>query len=105
MGGSNARCLRQIDDALHFDRCVVIEQSIDGMDVYRGKKYVKIDAQAGYKNLYRSLVDMDSLPPLDRTVLEKMEPYKSACLNMAVRNYSLYVGNYYEIQFFIIGIN
>ncbi len=98
VGGSNARCLRQIDDALHFDRCVVIEQSIDGMDVYRGKKYVKIDAQAGYKNLYRSLVDMDSLPPLDRTVLEKMEPYKSACLNMAVRNYSLYVGNYYEIE-------
>ncbi|MCI8299566.1 MAG: hypothetical protein HFI69_04320 [Lachnospiraceae bacterium] len=98
MGSSNARCLKCLDDKIHFDKCVVVEQSLDGMDVYRGKKYIKIDAQVGYKNLYSSVIDLDVLPALDKDILEKMEAYKSTCLNMAMRNYSLYIGNYYELE-------
>lgn len=98
MGSSNAKCLKMIDEKIHFNNCIVIEQSLDGMEVYRGRKYVKIDAQIGYKNSYSSIIDMDALPSLNKDILEKMDLYKSTCLNMAVRNYSLYIGNYYEIE-------
>ena len=98
VGGSNAKCLKALDEKLHFNKCVVVDQSAEEADIYRGKKYIKISAGIGYHCQYDDILDMNKISALDRELLEAMEEYKSTCLNMSLRNYNIHVGNYYEME-------
>lgn len=91
------RLLKELDKMINFDKCIVIEQG-EGADQYPSSKYVTYDAGIGYNCEYEKIVDLNQLPELDREILELMEVYKSTCLNMTMRNYDLYVGNYYEME-------
>ncbi len=97
-GGSNAKCLKALDEKIHFNKCVVVDQSAGEADIYRGKKYVKISAEAGYSCQYDDILDTNKISALNRELLESMEKYKSTCLNMSIRNYNMYIGNYYEME-------
>lgn len=77
--------LREIDEQLHFDRCVLTSRDNDGSDCYDPKKYVKIDYDMCANARYELKLDMNQLLPLSRELLTAMEPYEPMAVKMLCR--------------------
>lgn len=85
INGYQRHLLSEIDEAVHFERCVCTVKGA-GEDEGYGEKYTPIDYDICEHNRYDEICDLNELIPLDRDILEKMQPYESIALKMLVRN-------------------
>ncbi len=102
VNGYQESILREIDEQIHFDRCVLTSRDNDGTDQYDPVKYEKIDydmcANAGYE--YR--MDMNTLRPLSREILTAMEPYEPTAVKMLCRITDFDIFTYDEAKRFYL---
>ena len=77
--------LKEIDEQIHFHRCVLTSRDNDGSDRYDEKKYEKIDYDMCANARYELKMDMNRLRPLSRELLLAMEPYEPMAVKMLCR--------------------
>lgn len=102
VNGYQASILREIDDRIHFHRCVLTSRDNDGSDRYDPDKYEKIDYDMCANARYEYHMDMNSLLPLDREVLTAMEPYEPAAVKMLCRITDFDIFTYDEAKRFYL---
>ena len=77
--------LKEIDEQIHFHRCVLTSRDNDGSDRYDEEKYEKIDYDMCANARYELKMDMNRLRPLSRELLLAMEPYEPMAVKMLCR--------------------
>lgn len=77
--------LREIDQRVHFQKCVLTSRDNDGSDQYDTDKYVKIDYDMCANARYELKMDMNQLLPLSRELLTAMESYEPVAVKMLCR--------------------
>lgn len=97
INGYQRHLLSEIDEAVHFERCVCTVKGA-GEDEGYGEKYTTIDYDICEHNRYDEICDLNELIPLDRDILEKMQPYESLAMKMLVRNMERDVYTYEECK-------
>lgn len=102
INGYQESILREIDEQIHFKRCVLTSRDNDGKDSYDPKKYEKIDydmcANAGYEHK----MDMNTLRPLSRELLAAMEPFEPVAVKMLCRITDFDIFTYDEAKRFYL---
>ncbi|MEZ3423103.1 MAG: hypothetical protein K1W39_05265 [Lachnospiraceae bacterium] len=94
--GYQSAVLRKIEEAGIFDKCVIINEDIDGKDRYLGQKYKYIDIGLGYKNSYCDSYDINKLLPLSKDIICRMQPYETSAMRMTMRLTGFPVSTYNE---------
>ncbi len=94
--GYQSAVLRKIEEAGLFDKCVIINEDIDGKDRYLGQKYKYIDIGLGYKNSYCDSYDINKLLPLSKDIICRMQPYEASAMRMTMRMTGFPVSTYNE---------
>ena len=102
VNGYQQSILQDIDDCIHFRRCVVTSRDNDGKDRYDPGKYVKVDYDMCANARYEYCMDMNSLLPLDREVLTAMEPYEPTAVKMLCRITDFDIFTYDEAKRFYL---
>lgn len=102
VNGYQESILREIDEQIHFDRCVLTSRDNDGGDHYDPKKYEKIDYDMCANARYEYQMDMNTLRPLSREVLAAMEPYEPAAVKMLCRITDFDIFTYDEAKRFYL---
>ena len=86
-GGYQSAVLRELDEKVHFQTCLMTVKTSDGADAYEPGKYIPVNYDICEQNQYDKIVDFNELLPLDRGLLEAMHPYELTAIRMLVRNY------------------
>ena len=102
VNGYQQSILQDIDDCIHFRRCVVTSRDNDGKDRYDPGKYVNVDYDMCANARYEYCMDMNSLLPLDREVLTAMEPYEPTAVKMLCRITDFDIFTYDEAKRFYL---
>lgn len=84
--GFQSQVLREIDQKLSFQKCVLLNKCSDAKDVYNDPKYIIVDYDICEQNRYAESYDFNTMKPLDKELLEKMQPYEETITRMFVRN-------------------
>jgi len=102
VNGYQQSILQDIDDRIHFRRCVLTSRDNDRSDRYDPDKYVKVDYDMCANARYEYCMDMNTLLPLDREVLAGMEPYEPAAVKMLCRITDFDIFTYDEAKRFYL---
>lgn len=102
VNGYQESILKEIDEQIHFDRCVLTSRDNDGGDSYDSKKYEKIDYDMCANARYEYCMDMNCLRPLSRELLKAMEPYEPAAVKMLCRITDFDIFTYDEAKRFYL---
>ncbi len=100
--GYQESLLRELDERVHFDRCVLTSRSNDGKDRYDPEKYVEIDYDMCANARYEYHTDMNALLPLSRELLTAMEPYEPTAVKMLCRITEIDIFTYEEAKRFYL---
>ena len=95
VNGYQSYILNEIDKQVHFDGCVLTNQDCDGKDSY-GEKYKCINYDICTNSRYELFYDMNDFLPLERDILEQMQPYESMAMKLLVRITEYDIFNYDE---------
>lgn len=85
--GYQSETLRELDEKIHFDKCLMTVKTVGGAEEYDGDKYIPVNYDLCEHNQYEKLADLNDLLPLDKKLLEAMRPYETTAIQMLVRNY------------------
>lgn len=85
--GYQSEVLRELDDRIHFNKCLMTIKTVGEAECYNDEKYIPVNYDLCEHNQYDKLVDFNELLPLDRRLLEAMRPYETTAVQMLVRNY------------------
>ncbi len=102
VNGYQASILKEIDQAVHFRRCVLTSRDNDGNDTYDPEKYEKIDYDMCANARYEYCMDMNTLRPLSRELLTAMEPYEPTAVKMLCRITDFDIFTYDEAKRFYL---
>lgn len=96
--GFQSSVLKEIDNKIHFSKCVLTNKCLDDSDSYDVEKYTVVDYNICEKNRYEDHYDFNDMLPLSRQLLEAMQPFESTAIKMFVRNYERDIYTYDECK-------
>lgn len=102
VNGYQQSILEEIDRRFPFDRCVLTSRDNDGNDHYDPQKYEKIDYDMCANARYEYNMDMNTLRPLSRELLQAMEPYEPVAVKMLCRITDFDIFTYDEAKRFYL---
>lgn len=102
VNGYQESILKEIDERVHFHKCVLTSRDNDGRDSYNPDKYEKIDYDMCANARYEYHMDMNALLPLSREVLTAMEPYEPVAVKMLCRITDFDIFTYDEAKRFYL---
>lgn len=85
--GYQSEVLRELDEKIHFDKCLMTVKTVGEADCYAGDKYIPVNYDLCEHNQYEKLADFNELLPLEKELLEAMRPYETTAIQMLIRNY------------------
>lgn len=102
VNGYQTSILKEIDEQVHFHRCVLTSRDNDGNDSYDPAKYETVDYDMCANARYEQKMDMNGLLPLDREILSAMEPYEPVAVKMLCRITDFDIFTYDEAKRFYL---